>query len=169
MTTTGNRILTTALILGGLGYLGWRWWKNYSFSDKYAIALKGRAFKITGFHSGNYAFLLSITNKFGFDVTLVGYNLTISVNGNKITTASSSAKVNFPNNQATEVYVSGTFDPLGSLKTLANLQALQSYFASPQSVKINVSGYTTIDVKGIDVNIPVNIDSTLADYLPTNN
>lgn len=165
--TKTQRILLTTLIIAALGYGALQWWKNFSFSDKFDVKFIGKKFSFTGIHNGSFIIDLSLTNKFPFDVTITGYNITVYANGTAISTLVNNGSYVLKQNVPTSISLQGQFDPLSVFKTLTNFQVIQAALQNPSSFKVRVAGTLGVKLKNIPIgNAPVDFTMTLADFLP---
>ena len=169
--TTGQRIILTVGIISVIGIGAYIWWKNYSFDDKYQYFVRGSSFKINAPRSASFALELDVINQFGVSGSLTGYNLKMSINQTQIADITSNVPVPLPKGERVPLTVSGTFDPLTSFKTIANVQMMIAAFTRPETVMVNIKGTFNIkiNVSGVQIpltGLPFDVTMSLKDFLP---
>lgn len=166
------RVLVTLAVLATIGAIGWHWWNNYTFSDKYDLEFSGKYFRVTGMHTGTFELYLDITSHYSFPVTINGYDITVRANGTQIarmTTGSSYVPQPILPRQKSRITLHSDFDPASMAKTILNRDFLAGVFASKTDTQITFSGTASMRAIGVDVdNVDLgDITMPLSDLLPS--
>ena len=164
-----KRIIITVSVLGALAYLGYTWWKKYSFTDKFEIKPSGHYFRINGLHSGEFEIYLDVTSKYPFNVNVTGYNLNVMVNGTQISNLRSGIIQTLISNTPSRLTLKANFDPAVLVKNVFDLSFLRSLIADKMNTKITIQGTISISAKNIAVNdLPMDMTMTLAELTAPN-
>jgi hypothetical protein len=152
----------------GAGVLGYFWFKNYSFSDKFLVKANGHYLKFNLFAPAQLEIYLDITSKLPVDVTIKGYNLDLFINENMIKNVESSQNQKLVKNEASRIVISTTFSPLKLTKNVANISILKEIISKPLQNYVQIKGSIDVEAVGLNFNkLPIDIKITLADFLNT--
>jgi hypothetical protein len=165
-----KKIIITTSIFAGIGAIAFGLYKFYkyqlSLAMQYCYKISRYNFNALNQDGINMDLFINIENKSDFSVTIIGYNLDILVNNNKVGTVISKTQYTLANKSITEIGLNILFNPLTSFN-LTDVISLLGYALTDKSkFIIEVKGSLSGKMNFIQIkDFPIDIKMSLADIL----
>jgi len=163
-----KKLWISVAVLGVLGFVGYKYISNYSIADKLDFKVRGHYLKFSSLSSASVELYLDVTSKLPVNVTIKGYDLDLIVNGSKLVNIKSSSEQQLIKDQTNIITIASEFNPTTLLGSLFSFAFFKQIVKNKLNSTIELKGTMNASLMGVELSkIPVDINSTLADFVVT--
>lgn len=154
-----------AVIIGGLV---WHFYRQVKMLQDFCYTFEGYKILELGINKVTLAILLQVRNKSDLDLTINGYDLSVSINDKFVSKIQSNQVQDLLANSKSQLNLGISFNPSEVLKGVLNLNVLQGALLDPKKVVVGIKGTISVSHKKVlKLNkVPVNFSLTLDDMMP---
>lgn len=162
-------IVVSLVTLAVGGYLAYRWWENYSFSDKFDIKLIGQKIRVVQLTNIEIEMFLDVYSRLPVNVVIDSYDLNVLINNEQIVNIKSDVPQPLLSETNNRIVLRKIFSPLNRQgKGIAVGQFMKNILKSNVNTIVNVKGEISLSTPagGIEIkNLPVDATATLGEFL----